>query len=173
MVFQSLKNIFRSKLFLVLFLALIIILLGLFVSSFFHSKAPVSTTPSTGTPTPTIKINASNFESEVAKNYVIAALPSDAILSLRLYHYTDAGQIVYDRDYTIMKSYVKTGLADNADITLGIPTSYLASLTNKNFCSIIQKSKNDGSLIVDSSLSAVSLAWKFRDVLKYKSCFGM
>ena len=155
------------------FIAILWLLALILAIYLFHSSIskPIEKSSSNYT-SPTIKINSSNFEKEMAKNYVLAALPSEAVLSLRLYHYNNEGTIFYDKNYILKRGYVKEGLADSPDITLGIPSSYLTGLTNKNFCTIIQKSKVDGSLIFESSSSVASLAWKFKSMYAYRGCLG-
>jgi len=165
MKFKILKKSWL-KVLLIILIALTIILLA---SLFFHPKPTL-----TGKViyTPPIFINYSNFEKEIAKNYIIQALPSDARILLKFYNF-NSGQRQWENSFILQKANVTKGTLQNPDITLSLSSKYLKELTNQNFCQIIQKANNNGDLGIEFGLSEVSLMWKYRIILKYRSCFGM
>ena len=122
--------------------------------------------------TPTISINYSNFEKEIAKNYVIQALPDNSKILLKFYNF-NTGERQWENSFILNRANVTKGSIENPDMTLSLSSAYLKELTNKNFCQIIQTANNNGDLGVEYGLFEAGLAWKYRSILKYKSCFGM
>lgn len=119
-----------------------------------------------------VSVNYTNFATEVSKNYVIEALPENSLILLKFYNFS-SGERVWETSYVIKRSSVKEGTIDNPDITLLLSSKYLEGLTNTNFCDIIKSAKNNGDLGFETEKSTAGLAWEYKSVLKYKSCFGM
>jgi hypothetical protein len=122
-----------------------------------------------------IKINYSNFALEISKNEVIKALPSDAVILLRFYNF-DSGERNWEKSYILKRASVEE-ISDvsvaGEDITLSLHSKYLGQLTSTNFCNIISGANENRDLGFETTLSDMSLAWKYKSVYKYKSCFGM
>jgi len=121
---------------------------------------------------PAIPINYNNFEKEMSENYVIQALPDNAKIALKFYNF-NSGQRQWENSFILNRANVTGGILQNPDITLSLSSQYLKELTNTNFCQIIQKANKNGDLGMEFNLSGASLAWKYKNVLKYRSCFGM
>jgi hypothetical protein len=142
----------------------------IFISfSFIHSKEKLT---GNAVLTPVIFINYSNFEKEISKNYVIQALPNNAKIILKFYNF-NAGKRQWEKSFILNKANVTEGTLKDPDITLSLNSKYLKELTNKNFCQIIQKTSNNGELGIDLGMSQVSLIWKYKNILKYRDCFGI
>lgn len=147
----------------------IVVLVGLFVFAYFDSL-PQEIIKIT-TPLPTISVNYSNFATVIAKNSVVKAIPSESTISLRFYNF-DSGERVFEKSYLITTGKIIEGTGDS-DIALLLHSKYLKELTNKNFCSIIQKANKNGDLGFETNLSSVALAWKMKSMYQYKECLGM
>lgn len=152
---------------LIIFLG--IILLAMLIGSWID-LTPKQTT--TSTPTPTIKINYSNFEKEIAKSGMVKAIPQDSSILLRFYNF-DSGERQWERSFLLKTASVKQTNQTSADMTLVLSSKYLNELTNKNLCSIIQKANKNGDLGIETELSSASLLWKFRSMSSYKECLGL
>jgi hypothetical protein len=122
--------------------------------------------------TPTIPINYSNFEKEIAKNGMVKAIPKDSEILLRFYNFS-GGERQWERSFLLKTASVKQSDRTSADITLVLASKYLNELTNKNLCSIIQKANKNGDLGVETELSSTSLLWKFKSMSSYKECLGL
>lgn len=142
---------------LLIFIAVIVV--ALLVGKFFTGRAVQTTLTS---PTPTINITHQNIASVLSKNTMIGAIPSDASIALK----------IGEKNYILEKGIVKEGNADS-EITITLPEKYLEGLTNKNFCSVIQKANKNRDLGFETSLSKTSLAWKFKGMYKYRDCLGL
>jgi hypothetical protein len=154
--------------FLVLVLAIVVFLYVYIFVDFGRDKSSVNNTVNVTV----IPVNYTNFATEVSKNYVIEALPEDALILLKFYNFS-SGERVWEASYIIKKSSVKEGSVDNPDITLLLSSKYLDGLTNTNFCDIIKTARANGDLGFETDKSSAGLAWEYKSVLKYKSCFGM
>lgn len=120
---------------------------------------------------PEIKITYDNMEYILSQNSIVQDLPSDGVLLLKFYNF-NTGERTWEKSYVIKKGSVKEG-SENADITISLNSKYLDSLTTRNFCNIIQLAKANNDVVFDTSISATSVAWKYKGVVKYKGCFGM
>lgn len=169
MKLKSFKKISNSKLVKFIIIAIIFIFLAL---SLFLLLCPKTNLTGNAISTPTLKINYSNFEKEVAKNYIILALPTNSKAVLQFYNITN-GKKQLESSFILGKSNVTKGSLENPDITLSLNSNYLKELTNNNFCQVIQKAINNGDLGVEMGLSEISLAWKYKSVLRYAGCFGI
>ncbi len=121
-------------------------------------------------PSPTFSVNYSNIEKVMSSNYLIRAIPSEGVISLIIYNFSNKN---IEKMFILTKSSFLEGEIENPEITLRIPSFYLDKLNNKNFCTIIQEANSKGDLQFETSLSTTSLAWKYRALLKYKDCFGL
>ena len=122
---------------------------------------------------PTINITYQNLQKELAKQGMIKAIPKGSEILLKFYNFT-SGQRVWEKSYALTQGNVReiTNPNETADIILSLSSKYLVGLTNKNFCGVIQKANNNGDLSFESSLSQVSLAWKFKSMYQYRTCLG-
>jgi len=110
------------------------------------------------------------FENVISQNSLIQDLPDDAIILLSFY---SASPEELEKDYLLRKNSVEKGETHDYDMKLIINSKYLTKLNENNFCEIIQIAKNNGDFFSETEMSTTSLLWKYKSVLKYKSCFGM
>ena len=126
---------------------------------------------STAVSRPPISINYSNMESMLSKNELVKNLPSTGIILLKFYSIKE-GSKIFEKLYVIKKGDVKEG-EEKADITLEVDSKYLKVLTDQNFCSTMQSAQENGDFNSYTSISKTSLLWKYRGMLKYRSCLGL
>ncbi|MEK6855565.1 MAG: hypothetical protein AABX66_00225 [Nanoarchaeota archaeon] len=170
------RNSLKVKSIIVFIGLILIVMLGLYFSGVFHGKISgnvVSNTNSSKT-APAIPINYTNIESQLSKNSMIKALPDDSSILLRWYNFK-SGSREWENSYLLKNSGVKKATTSEveADITISINSKYILQLTNRNFCEIIKKAKKNGDLGIETDMSAISLGWKFKSMLKYKDCFDV
>jgi hypothetical protein len=157
------------------------ILIGIFVlvalgavgaAYYFLNDSDPESVIQNSTPTPTIKVSYVNFAEIISKNYVIKELPENAVIQLKFFNF-DSGSQTWEKSFIMKRANVQEGNIDSADITLTLHSKYLKELTDKNFCDVIKKANSNGDLGFESSMSTTALAWKFKSIMKYKSCFGL
>ena len=124
--------------------------------------------------TPPIKVGYNNMEEELSKNSLVQSLPKDSIILLKFYNF-NSEERVWEKAYVLGKGEASEtpNFNEKADIVLSLDSKYLKELTNKNFCSIIQKANKNGDLGFETDLSKISLAWKFKSAYEYKDCLGI
>lgn len=112
-------------------------------------------------------VTLDNFEQVLSQNEMIKSLPSNAKVKLVLYNST------FERDYVISKDGVVQGNLDNPDVVLTLPVSYLNNLMSDNFCVVVKTANQNRDLGFESSQGMIGLLFKYRSMVKYRSCvFG-
>ncbi len=111
---------------------------------------------------PKMVVTEENLPIYLSANDLVKDLPSGATISLK----------TTDKEYIVKRGQVKEGVADNPDIIISIPSSYIPKL-NSGFCPTLEEARANGDLFTETRISKLSLAWKYRSVLKYKSCLGL
>ncbi len=159
----------RERVFMIAGVILAVVIVA--VSLFFVRPAE-KTTGGSGTPTPGIPISYANIEEELPNAGPILALPEGAVILMKFYHFDDDTRI-WEKEYTITKGNVVEGATDNPDITLVVHSKYLDILTTKNFCSVVAQANKNGDLGMETELSTIALAWKFRSMSEYRKCLGI
>lgn len=142
---------------------------GLVIQKFIPKKVIVYNGPTV----PPVPINYTNLPQELSKQGIVGAIPSGSEILLKFYNF-NSGSRVWEKSYAMTKGSVKeiTNVEERADIVLTLNSNYLNSLTNQNFCDVIQKANNNGDLGFGTSLSEVALAWKFKSMYQYRTCLG-
>ena len=118
-----------------------------------------------------VNINYGNIALVLSSSSLIQDLPKDGKVLLRFYNF-DSGFRQWEKSYVLKKGEVTEGYIEDADIIITLYSGYLNSLTNKNFCSVIQTANKNKDLGIDYGVSKVNLLWKFKSMLKYRDCFG-
>lgn len=118
---------------------------------------------------PVIQINYSNIETQLSQTYLVKAIPSEETASLKFYNF-DSGERTIEKSFLIKQgSLVESD--ETAEVVLLLHSKYLAELTNKNFCETLKKANQNGDLSIETNLSEISLAWKFKSMYEFKDCF--
>ena len=123
-----------------------------------------------GNPTPTINVSYENFAEVISKNSMIKALPKDEKILLRFYDF-NSGERTFDKSYYLSAGRIEETKDESAEIVVLMHSKYMNGLTNKNLCSTFKKANQNRDFGIESSLSDVKMAWKFRALMKYKDCF--
>lgn len=108
------------------------------------------------------EVTEESFPSYLAMNQIIQDLPKNAEISLK----------TTDKEYVITRGKVEESKAKNPDISIFLPSKYLSEFSN-GFCSTIDKANKNRDLEFVFHSSEASLAWKYKSLFKYKSCFGL
>jgi len=117
-----------------------------------------------------IKIDYNNLAPVLSSASLVQDLPKDGSITLKFYNF-NSGQRQWEKSFVIKQGGVYEG-DEKTDITLTLDSRYLSVLTTGNFCSVILQAKKNGDLGMETSLSSVSLAWKYKSMYKYRDCFG-
>ncbi len=113
-----------------------------------------------------------NIENVLSGNSMVKILPENSEVLLKFYNF-NTGSRVWEKSYVLKKGLVNEGTATNPDITLSMHSKYLDEMTDQNLCSIIKKAKSNNDLGVEMHIPYAALLWKYKNVLKYKDCFGL
>jgi hypothetical protein len=180
---QKRKIVLYIIIWLIIFL---LIIAGIFLFAYFkvknspktdNTKQSVSSQQTTSPPAKVVYGVASeqdykNFKDILAKNNMIQDLPDNAKILLSFYNFY-TGERVWEKSYTLTKGEVKEGSTEDYDIKLIMHSKYLTVLNENNFCSTITSAKGNGDFASETSSSTISLLWKFKSMMKYKSCLGL
>jgi hypothetical protein len=111
-----------------------------------------------------IKMNVTeaNFPVYLASTSLVSDLPSDASILLK----------TETKTYAVQKGTVVEGTLANPDIIMTLPSSYITQFSN-GFCATVHKAYAKGDLGISLNIGSTSAAWKYRALLKYKSCIGI
>jgi len=96
-------------------------------------------------------------------------LPGDAAVGLKFYSST-AGARRWDRSFVIRRR-VSEGEAPDLDLEVSMDSKYIPQL-GQGLCQAVQKARAHGEMGVGLKAGAAELLWKYRGMLKHKSCFG-
>jgi len=120
---------------------------------------------------PGVPVTYDNIASQLSSNAIIKDLPDGMDVMFRFYSF-EGGSRVWGKSYILKPSGAHEGYLADADLIIYLDSKYLSSWTDRNFCSVVSTANRNGDLGYESSLSEIKLAWKFRSLMKHKSCFG-
>ena len=80
--------------------------------------------------------------------------------------------VVGEEKYVITKGNVAKGHSDDADIMISVPQNYFEIMGQRGWCSGLHAAKENGDLDVKISRPPTAIAWKYKNLGKYRSCFG-
>lgn len=103
---------------------------------------------------------------------MIQDLPKDTTILLKFYNF-NTGERQWENSYLLTRGNVIEGDTNSYDLFLYIHSKYLQTFRYNGLCETIQTANNNGDLGVETELSDIALAWKFKSILEYKDCFGI
>lgn len=107
-----------------------------------------------------VNITKENFARILAGNDFVKDLPEKAVISLKI-----------DEDYyVIRKASISKERAESYDLQISLPGEYIPGLGN--LCGTLELAKSNGDFGFETSLGKTELLWKYKSMLKYRSCFG-
>lgn len=155
-----------NKLILVIIILILLIAAGIAAAYVLIFEKPnTSPNPSQNTGLPVV-ITQENFAQVLQTTDVVQALPKDAVILLNLYNSTS------DDYFVIKTSSITPGFSDSPDLIISLPSSYIPQFNSLGFCGTLQKAKSSKEMSVELKLSEASFLWKYRGMMKYRSCFG-
>ena len=113
-------------------------------------------------------VTLENFSEYLKKNSIIKSLPKGSSLIISV---NDNGKIY---NYLIKDKAVSyiDDQNEKPDIEISFPSKYISRLNEADLCEIAKEMNSKGDLSFKSNIDKVSLLWKYRAFLKYKSCLG-
>ena len=167
--FKELLKKINFKFYLLL---LALIIFGLILSINSEDKSLFG--PSTGKVVMNLPLKASemdyqNLNQEFTNNEMMKDLPKDTKILLRFYNF-NSGFRQWEKSYVFNLGTFVEGSTEDYDLLLYMHSSYLAALNSYSVCSIIKSANKNGDLGVEMNLPATKALWKYRSLLKYKSC---
>lgn len=108
-------------------------------------------------------VNQSTVAEVLQETAYVQEIPESGIIQLYL----------GDLTYIVRKGSVQPGTALNPDIVIRLPESYLEIMSASGPCAAFATARQRGELGIETEASASSLSWKYRNLLKYRSCFGI
>jgi hypothetical protein len=132
--------------------------------------ASSSTRSSTTSTTPPVPITQATFQSYAQSQPIIKDVPEGAEVLLKLYNF-NTGQRQWEKSYIVKKGSVVEGTISTPEVTLTLNSAYLADLNKIGFCATVKKANTNGDLGMEFGISEVTLAWRYRALMKYKECF--
>lgn len=97
----------------------------------------------------------------LSQNQMLKDMPNNGEISIQL----------GDEFYTIKTSTISGLKSFKPDISVYIPASYESQL-KEDICSLFKKASQNKDIKITLNASKISLLWKYRRMLKYRSCFG-
>jgi len=113
----------------------------------------------------------SNFAAVMSRNKMIAAMPANGKMLLRLYNF-NTGERQWEKSYVLTKGAFKEGYCEDADLVIYLDSSFVSRITNENFCDIVREAKNSGLMGYDNKISWLSFSWKYKGLVPYRDCLG-
>lgn len=162
----SKKYIMKNRKIIVIIAVVLLVIAGFLI---YNYKLTGNTVKNTGTGQ-IVPITYNNIAQVLSSSDLVNALPEDGSILLRFYNF-NTGSRQWEKSFIIKKGNVREGI-ENADITLILHSKYLSGLTTGNFCSMINQAKKNKDLGFETSLSKISLGWKYKSMYKFRDCLG-
>jgi hypothetical protein len=145
---------------------------GAYAYIFMNSKPVnnVNNSENVGVPVKPVVITKENLPLYIQGQQMVKDLPGNAVIGLKLYNF-DTGERQWEESYVISKGKVEIGNTDSCDIVIVLNSKYVPELGN--FCGAVQKAKTNGDFRIETSMGETALMWKFKGMMKYKSCLGL
>ncbi len=75
-----------------------------------------------------------------------------------------------EEEYSVLEESVESGEISDADVTVNVPEEYIEKVGELGLCSALEEAVKNNEVSVETTLSESELAWKYRDLLKYREC---
>jgi hypothetical protein len=131
---------------------------------------PLPTPPPSIPPEPE-PVDFTGIPSKLSSTPLIQDFPSKVTAGLKFFTFV-SGQRVWQNEYIITKGSVVPGKASNPDVIVILHSKYVNRIYNEDFCNVIRDANKNGDLGYESELSSLTLGWKFKSLIKYKSCLS-
>lgn len=118
-----------------------------------------------------VLVTKENFYEFVQGNEIVQSMPKEGVLLLRLYNY-NTGERQWEKNYIITKGMIVEGYSEDVDAVLILASKYAPYLA-QDFCGTMKKANEAGDLRLEMKKGQAGLMWKYRGMMKYKSCLGI
>lgn len=159
----------KRKITAVILILIIAVIIGLYYYNVKITGGAISSQKSAGN-VQQVLLTKENFNLFLEQQKVVSELPSNAKISLRLYNF-DSGERQWEKSYIITKGKVVEGTTDEADLDIILSSRYIFEIA-KDLCAGVKKAKESENVGFYVKISSASFLWKYKSMLKYKSCFG-
>jgi len=109
-----------------------------------------------------INMTKEGFSEYLEEHTLIKELPEDSDISLKLNGYS----------YSLGQGIVEESSNSESDLEISIPEDYISKIGEEGLCEVMGEGLSSGEIEIETELSESELVWKYRDVLKYRECFG-
>ena len=109
-----------------------------------------------------INLTKEGFGNYLEEHLLIKELPENSDISLKLNGYS----------YSLSQGVVEESPNSEVDLEISIPEDLIEKIGEEGLCSVMGEGLDSGEIEVETELSESELVWKYRDVLKYRECFG-
>ena len=109
-----------------------------------------------------INLDKEGFSDYLEEHILVQELPKDANVKIK----------IDDTSYSVSQGVVKEMEVENQDIEIIISENYLSKIGEEGLCEVMDEGLESGEIVVKTALSESDLAWKYRNVVKYRECFG-
>jgi len=125
--------------------------------------------PSSGSNSQLVVVTKDNLAGFLQTQQLIKDIPDKGVFILKLYNF-DTGTRQIENSYILKRGKVEIGDGEG-DATIYLHSKYVSQLGD--FCAAMRSAKQNGDLGYDTKMSEISFMWKYKSLLKYKSCFGL
>jgi hypothetical protein len=174
------KKLFKILVLLVLFTLVLFIAYTAYPSTvgnvikFNKKENPVSSktqTSSLKVHDPYVLPDFDKFRQMIKKEPMIHDIPSSGSINIYFYHFVQGNRKI-DKVYLVTKGNIEEKAIDS-DINLYLSSDYINKIGASDFCSIVKEARSNGDLGYDLNIGKARLLIKYKNMLKYKSCFGL
>jgi hypothetical protein len=168
------KKAYKYLIFIIVIALAVGVVIGL---SFFQKKniggnvvsISAEVKPSSNSNSQMVVITQNNLGDFLQTQQLIKDIPENGIFILKLYNF-DTGTRQIENSYILKKGSVVKG-DEKADVIIYLHSKYISQIGD--LCSAMRSAKKNGDLGYETSMSELSFMWKYKSLMKYKSCFGL
>ena len=77
-----------------------------------------------------------------------------------------------EEEYSVLEDSVESGELSDADVTVDVPEEYIEKVGELGLCGALEEAVESNEVSIETNLDETELLWKYRDLLKYRECFG-
>lgn len=114
-------------------------------------------------------ITTENLPAYLTSLEAMKDLPDDTAIQVKFYS-AKSGERMWGKSFVIRR-WIAEGDTPDADLEVLLDAKYIPELGG-GLCPAMQKARANRDMGLNLKKNAATLLWKYRDMLKYKSCFG-
>lgn len=110
-----------------------------------------------------------NLEVYLENQEIIKDIPDNMVVVLKTYD-VENREWIYKKSFIINGDDVDEGDSASYDAIIYIHSGQIENLKTQSLCEMIKTANANQELYIDSPLPETTLAWKFRNLWKYRAC---